>query len=286
METTPRTLNSEYFSLGVLLFKVLIPRRYPFTITNGGSANVSERLIPIISLICLVGGIIIISNINSLEYVIISIIKNAFNFTSVSGEVLGYSVKQTMRFGLARSLHSNEAIEGNAPVLLYGVIITAHPTKQELFEIIKVFIDAIIICSFTAFIVLSSGVHTSDISPALYVMKAFSYIQFTFKYIIAISMTLFAFSSILAQNVTLTYLFNSKIASYFKYVFVLLVILGSISSLKSVWLIHDILLGIIIIPNLIVILLLHKDVDYYTKDYFKKLKKDKKEIIKEYVSDR
>ena len=46
------------------------------------------------------------------------------------------------------------------------------------------------------------------------------------------------------------------------------------------------LLGIIIIPNLIVILLLHKDVDYYTKDYFKKLKKDKKEIIKEYVSDR
>ena len=182
MEITPRTLNSEYFSLGVLLFKVLIPRRHPFTITNGSSANVSERLVPIISLICLVGGIII-SNINSLEYVIISIIKNAFNFTSVSGEVLGYSVKQAMRFGLARSLHSNEAIEGNAPVLLYGVIITAHPTKQGLFEIIKVFIDTIIMCNFTAFIVLSSGVHTSDISPALYVMKAFSYIQFTFKYI-------------------------------------------------------------------------------------------------------
>lgn len=262
------------------------------SVINGGIkrlASVSEFLVPVMSLIYLTGGlIIIISNINALEYVIISIVKSAFNFTSISGGVLGYSVKQAMRFGLARGVYSNEAGEGSAPVL-HSAAITTHPARQGLFGIIEVFIDTIIMCSFTAFIVLTSGVHTSDISPALYVVKAFSSIHFTFKYIIGISMTLFAFSSILAQwyfgSVTLTYLFNSKVASYFKYIFVLLAILGSISSLKSVWLIQDILLGIMILPNLVGILFLHKDVDFYTKDYFEQLK-NKKEINQKYVSDR
>lgn len=264
-----------------------------FCVINGGIkrlANVSEKIVPIMSLVYLCGGfIVIISNINSLEYAILSIVKSAFNFTSIGGGVLGYSVKQAMRFGLARGLYSNEAGEGSAPVL-HSAAITTHPAKQGLFGVIEVFIDTIIMCTFTTFIVLSSKVHTTDVSPALFVMKAFSSVHFTFKYIIGISMMLFAFSSILAQwyfgSVTLTYLFNSKVASYFKYVFVLLTIIGSISSLKSVWLIQDILLGIMIIPNLIGILLLYKDVDFYTKDYFKQLEKNKKEIEREYASNR
>ncbi|MGL6119090.1 MAG: alanine/glycine:cation symporter family protein, partial [Fusobacteriaceae bacterium] len=76
-----------------------------FLVINGGIkrlANVSEILVPIMSLIYLVGGIVvIIHNINSIEYIIVSIVKSAFNIPSVSGGVLGHSVKQAMRFGLA-----------------------------------------------------------------------------------------------------------------------------------------------------------------------------------------
>ena len=98
------------------------------------------------------------------------------------------------------------------------------------------------------------------ISPAVYVITAFGTIHYLFKYIIGISMILFAFSTILSQwyfgNVTLTYIFNSKTASYFKYVFVCLALIGSATTLKTVWLIQDILLGLMILPNLVGILLL------------------------------
>lgn len=258
------------FLSGILMAVVV------FIVVTGGIkrlGEVAEKMVPIMGLIYILGGlIVIISNIASLKYVIILIFTSAFNFDAIGGGVLGHSVREAMRFGLARGLYSNEAGEGSAPVL-HSAAITSHPAKQGLFGIIEVFIDTIIMCSFSAFIVLSSGVTETDISPALYIMKSFSNVNDNFKYIVGISMILFAFSSILSQwyfgNVTLNYLFNYKIASKFKYIFPIFPIIGAISTLKTVWLLQDIILGVMIIPNLIGIVLLYKDVDFYTKDYFK-----------------
>ena len=97
---------------------------------------------------------------------------------------------------------------------LHSAAITDYPARQGLYGILEVFIDTIVICSLTAFIVLTSGVMEMKISPAVYVITAFGTIHNLFRYIIGISMILFAFSSILAQwyfgNVTLTYIFDSK----------------------------------------------------------------------------
>lgn len=97
-------------------------------------------------------------------------------------------------------------------------------------------------------------------------------------------MVLFAFSTILSQwyfgNVTLTYIFNSKVASYFKYVFVCLAVIGSLSSLKIVWLIQDIVLGLMIIPNLIGLVLLNKKVKDATEDFMSMINRGE---IKKYV---
>jgi len=124
-----------------------------------------------------------------------------------------------------------------------------------------------------------------NVSPAVYVITAFGTIHPMFRYVVGISMVLFAFSTILSQwyfgNVTLTYIFNSKVASYFKYVFVCLAIMGSLSSLKIVWLIQDIVLGLMIIPNLIGLLLLNGKVKDATKDFWNMINRGE---IKKYVS--
>ena len=76
-----------------------------------------------------------------------------------------------------------------------------HPARQGLYGLLEVFIDTILICSLTSFIVLTSGVMEMDISPAVYVITAFGSIHHLFKYVIGISMILFAFSFILAAMV-------------------------------------------------------------------------------------
>ncbi|AVQ27853.1 sodium:alanine symporter family protein [Fusobacterium ulcerans] len=247
--------------------------------------KVAERIIPVMTITYFIGGlIIIISNFNHISYAIINIITCAFNTEAVGGGVLGYTIKEAMRFGVARGLYSNEAGEGSAPVL-HSAAITDHPARQGLYGILEVFIDTVVICSLTAFIVLTSGVMEMNVSPAVYVITAFGTIHPMFRYVVGISMVLFAFSTILSQwyfgNVTLTYIFNSKVASYFKYVFVCLAIMGSLSSLKIVWLIQDIVLGLMIIPNLIGLLLLNGKVKDATKDFWNMINRGE---IKKYVS--
>lgn len=241
--------------------------------------KVTEKLLPIMTLIYFFGGlIVIISNINHLSYAIINIITCAFKTEAVGGGILGHSIKEAMRFGVARGLYSNEAGEGSAPVL-HSAAITDHPARQGLYGIIEVFIDTVIICSLTSFIVLTSGVTETNISPAIYVMTAFGGIHVLFRYIIGISMVLFAFSTVLSQwyfgNVTLNYMFNMRVANKFKYIFVCLALLGSLSSLKIVWLIQDVVLGLMIIPNLLALLLLNKDVKKATEDFFTMLKNER-----------
>ena len=252
-----------------------------FLIVAGGVrrlGKVAEKLIPFMTMIYFFGGLVIIfMHINHLPHVIMSILESAFRTEAVGGGILGYGIKRAVRYGVARGLYSNEAGEGSAPVL-HSAAITDHPARQGLFGLLEVFIDTVIICSLTSFIVLTSGVIEHDISPAVYVITAFGNIHPIFRYIIGISMVLFAFSTVLSQwyfgNVTLTYMFNSRVANLFKYVFCCLAIAGSLSSLKIVWDFQDVILGFMIIPNIVALLLLSKQIKTATDDFFIKVRKE------------
>lgn len=269
--------NVKDYAAGIFMSIVI------FAIISGGIkrlAIISKYLVPFMCLVYIGGGLFIIfDNLETLPSVFSIVIKSAFNVQAVGSGVLGHTIKESMRYGLARGLYSNEAGEGSAPVL-HSAAITNHPAKQGLFGIVEVFIDTIVMCSFTSLIVLASGIYKTDIAPTLYVMNAFSTLHPYFKYLIGLSMVLFAFSSLLAQwyfgNVTLTYLFDVKAASYFKYIFVFFPIVGAMTTLKIVWSLQDVLLGIMIMPNLVGIILLHKEVIFYTNDFFNKLKEVKK----------
>jgi len=235
---------------------------------------ISTKIVPVMASIYFLGSlIIIITNFHNILPAITTILSSAFNFDSVGGGVAGYSIRTAMRFGIARGLYSNEAGEGSAPVL-HSTAITDHPSRQGLFGIVEVFIDTIVMCSLTSFVIITTGVYQLDISPALMVMRAFESIHPMFKYVIGISMILFGFSSILAQwyfgDVTLTFILDKKRAGYFKFIFVFFSLIGSLVSLRLVWYIQDTILGIMIIPNLLAIILLSIQVKNSVKDFSNK----------------
>ncbi len=234
--------------------------------------QVTEKLVPFMAGFYIIAGFtVIILNIDNVPSVITLIFKSAFTAKAGVYGAVGYTIREAMRFGVARGLYSNEAGEGSAPVL-HAAAITDHPVRQALYGITEVLIDTVFLCSITAFVVLTSGVLETGGSPATLVSTAFGQVHPLFRYIIGISMVLFAFSSILAQwyfgNVAITYVFGAKKASYFKYPFMCLNIIGSISSLTLVWYIQDSLLGLLIIPNLIAIILLSPKVFELTKEFF------------------
>ncbi|QEK13069.1 sodium:alanine symporter family protein [Crassaminicella thermophila] len=234
--------------------------------------QVTEKLVPFMAGFYILGGFIIIfANIKNFPVVIGLIFKSAFTMKAGVAGAVGYSIRKAMRFGVARGLYSNEAGEGSAPVL-HASAITDHPVRQALFGVTEVLIDTVFLCSITAFVVLVSGVLETGASPAMLVSIAFGQVHPLFRYIVGISMILFAFSSILAQwyfgNVALTYVYDVKKAAYFKYPFLCLIIVGSLSSLHLVWYIQDSILGLLIVTNLIAIMLLSPQVVQFTKEFF------------------
>lgn len=234
--------------------------------------SVTEKLVPFMATFYIIAGItVIIFNIDKLPLAFSLIFKNAFSLKATVFGGIGYTMRHAMRYGVARGLYSNEAGEGSAPVL-HSAAITDHPVRQALYGITEVVIDTVLLCSITALVILTSGVASSGNSAATLVSHAFAQIHPSFRYVLGISMILFAFSSILAQwyfgNVGMTYIIGSKKASFFKYPFMCCTLIGSLSSLPLVWYIQDCILGLLIIPNLIAIILLSPEVVRYTNEFF------------------
>lgn len=232
---------------------------------------VTEKIVPLMALLYIVGGLIVILfNIRSLPNVFVLIFKSAFNVQAGVAGAVGYTIRETMRYGISRGLYSNEAGEGSAPVL-HSSAITDHPARQALYGIMEVFVDTIIVCSITAFVILITGVYKSDNSAAVMSSMAFGSVHPLLKYIVGISLVLFAYTTLITQwyfgDVGLSYIIGPKKASYFKYIFPFFVIIGSLSSTKLVWYIQDCALGLLVIPNLIALLILSPDVYRLTKEF-------------------
>lgn len=232
----------------------------------------AERLVPIMAGFYIIGGlIVIIINIQELPLVLGLIFKSAFTIKAGIAGAIGYTIRQAIRFGVARGLYSNEAGEGSAPVL-HSSAITDHPVRQALYGITEVMIDTVFLCSITALVILTSGVTESGGSATTLVSMAFGQVHPLFRYFVGCSMILFAYSTIPAQwyfgKVALTYIFGATRVVYFKYIFLCFTILGAMSSLDLVWYIQDSLLGLLIIPNLIAIIVLSPKVFEQTNDFF------------------
>lgn len=234
--------------------------------------HVAEKAVPFMALLYVFGGIVVVlCNITSLPAVIENIFTSAFNIKAGIGGVAGISMRNAMRYGVARGLYSNEAGEGSAAVI-HSTANTDQPVRQGLFGVMEVFIDTIIICSTTGFAILSSGVQLQGANAATLSASAFATVFSPLKYVVYISLILFATTSLMSQwyfgHVSLLYLKSKNGDLIYKMIFPVLIIIGSCVTVEMVWSLQDCALGLLIIPNIIALLVLAPKVRKMTKEYF------------------
>ena len=242
---------------GILLALVM-----SFVISGGFQrlVHAAERIVPVMAgMYVLCGLIVLVLRMPQLPVVLRSIIEGAFTVKAGTGAALGLTMKEAMRFGVARGLYSNEAGEGSAAVIHSSAQVD-HPVRQGLYGIMEVFIDTMVICSTTGFAVLLTGANQTHANASTLAAAAFGSVIPGMDKLIDISLILFAGTSMMSQwyfgHVSLTYLGKPKLAFVYRLLFPVMIIFGSLSTIDLVWFIQDCALGVLILPNIVALLIL------------------------------
>lgn len=227
-------------------------------------AHVSSVLVPVMAIgYFILALVVVIMNYDLVPHVIKLIFVNAFGFEQVAGGGLG----MTIMIGIKRGLFSNEAGEGSAP----NVAATAHvshPVKQGLIQALGVFTDTLLVCSCTAFLVLISGLYTTEGMQGIQLTQASmeSQVGSWGTIFVAIAIILFAFSSIIGNyyygEANIRFLTDKK---WVLQVFRILsggafVFFGAVASFEFVWNLGDLFMALLTLCNLIALVFLCKHV--------------------------
>ena len=253
-------------------------------------ASVTEKIVPFMVILYMIGTItIFILHIGQVGAVFSSIFKGAFGMEAAAGGVVGYGIKLAIEWGMKRGVFSNEAGLGSS-VMVHSNSNVKEPVKQGMWGIFEVFADTIVVCTLTAFAVLSSGLinlETGALVSGTFTTQAGAVIELSkanlvsavfnqqFGFIgsafIAISIMLFAFSTVLGWSHYGTkaceYLLGEKWTIIYRVLFVLLVFGGAVMGDNLAWDLADTFNGLMMIPNLIGVIALSGVVAKITKNY-------------------
>jgi alanine or glycine:cation symporter, AGCS family len=236
-------------------------------------AQVASRLVPFMALAYIFAALtIVVLNFEKLPAVLALIVDSAFNGSAASGGFLGATIWMAIRWGFARGIFSNEAGLGSAPIA-HAAAQTNDPVKQGMVAMLGTFIDTIIICSLTAFVIILTGTWDSGLKGASMSSQAFSTGLFGYGgYVVSIGLVLFAFTTILGWSYygerSAEYLFGTKIIKPYRVIWICIIFIGAILKLELVWTFADILNGLMALPNLVALLLLSPIVFSKTRQYF------------------
>lgn len=251
----------------------------------GGSeriAKVSEWLVPIMATVYILTSIIIVCmNIGNLPHVFTMIFDGAFNPQAFGGGFMGAA----MMNGIKRGLFSNEAGMGSVPNAASSAD-AQHPVKQGLIQALGVFVDTLIVCSSTAFIVLIAGDYTASglTGVALVQANLASQLGPWAPSMMAVFIFMFAFSSIIG-NYYYSEVNVAQITSSKKWLFVYrlcvlaLVFIGAVAELKLVWNLADLFMALMALVNIGAIILLGKQAFIALDDYIAQKKQGIKEPV-------
>ncbi len=235
-------------------------------------ASVTEKIVPLMALLYLIGGtIVLILNIDQLIPAFKMIFVGAFDPAAATGGLIGASIKEAMRYGVARGLFSNEAGMGSTPHA-HAVADVKHPAQQGIVAMMGVFVDTFIVLNMTAFVIFVTGAIDGQTTGIALTQKAFETglggIGFGF---VAVCLFFFAFSTIIGwyffgeQNIK--YLFGSRGILPYRLIVMGFVALGSVLHVTLVWELADMFNGLMVLPNLIALIGLSKMVGMALKDF-------------------
>ena len=246
----------------------------------------SEVIVPVMAVgYLLIAVVVIVLNIDKIPGLVSIIVTEAFNPSSAIGGGIGAVILQ----GAKRGMFSNEAGLGSAPNVA-AVAYVAHPVQQGIVQSFSVFIDTIILCSCTAFIILLSGVYVpgvTGVEGVLLTQNALVEQVGPFGgYFVTIALFLFGFSSMLynyylAEN-SLNFFSKGNVTLFniFRMLVISIIIWGSFQDLASIFSFADLTMGLLAVINMTVIAILYKPVLKLIKGYERQLKEGKKPVLR------
>ena len=255
----------------------------------GGSRRISritEVIVPLMGIFYIgVSLFIVITHLNLLPGVIASIFKGAFNLSAIFGGFAGSAIMQ----GIKRGLFSNEAGVGSAPNASASAGVS-HPAKQGLVQMLSVYIDTIVICSATGFMLLCSGVAPEGgIAGMPYVQEAVAGSLGSFGSVfITVALFMFAFTTLIGNfyyaEMGLRYICDKApgkaLLNTFRVAAALIVCLGATMDFSVVWDTADVLMGLMALINLPVIVILSKPAIHCMQDYFRQKAQGKNPVFR------
>ena len=191
--------------------------------------------------------------------------------------VMGGAVGSVIIIGARRSLFSNEAGLGTAP-MVHGQSKTKEPIREGLIAMLGPFIDTVVVCSLTAFAILLTGVwQNSENDGVKLTLEAFELgIPVIGKYLLMFSALVFALSTMFTYSYygqkCASYLFGAKFAGYYNYIYLVTIVIGAVVSLDLVVSLVDGMYAVMAFPNMIAALYLAPKVKAAAKDYFARMK--------------
>jgi len=222
-------------------------------------ASITEKLVPFMAIFYIFGGLVILAiNYANIIPAFQTIFVAAFDPQAIKGAIAGVSVREALRYGVARGLFSNEAGMGSTPHA-HALAKVKHPSEQGHVAMIGVFIDTFIVLTITALVIISTGMWTNGETGSYLAQSAFNSAFGSFGNIfIAICMLFFAFSTILSWfffgKVNAKYLFGKKFVIVYTVISLVFIFIGSLLKVNLVWEINDMFNGIMVLPNLAAVL--------------------------------
>ena len=269
---------SDHFGIPTWLTGLVITAATGMVILGGiqGIARVTQVLVPaMIILYVATALIIIIIRLDQIPAVVALVMRHAFSPTAAGAGFLGATIAQTMRYGVGHGVFSNESGLGSAAIAAAAAQ-TSSPVTQALVSMTQTFIDTIIVCSMTGFVILSSGQWDSGVTGAPLTISAFSAgLGELGGVVVPIALIFFAYSTILGWSYygekSITYLLGDRAILPYRAVFTAMVFVGALGRVDLVWELADSLNALMAVPNLIGLLLLSSVLRKETREYIASL---------------
>lgn len=250
-------------------------------VTLGGIqsiAKVAGKVVPTMAVMYIVACLsVLVSNADQLMNAVTLVVTSAFTNTAATGGFFGASIMLAIQSGIARGVFSNESGLGSAPMAAAAAK-TDSCVKQGLVSMTGTFFDTIIICTMTGLALILTGAWQTDLSGAAMTTHAFAVglnADTLGPMLVSVGLIFFAFTTILGWNYygerCVVFLLGTKAVLPYKVIFIALVASGAFLKLDMIWIMADIVNGLMAIPNLIGLIMLRHVVIEETKLFFKPL---------------
>ncbi|MGR5065229.1 alanine/glycine:cation symporter family protein [Photobacterium sp. DNB22_13_2] len=250
-------------------------------VTLGGVKSISKvasKIVPFMAVFYIIACVIVLgSQYSAIPAAIQLVVQSAFTGHAATGGFVGAGIMLAIQSGIARGVFSNESGLGSAPMAAAAAK-TDSCVEQGLISMTGTFFDTIIICTMTGLTLVVTGAWQSDYAGAAMTSYAFASgldSSFIGPMMVTIGLMFFAFTTILGWNYygerCITYLFGVKAILPYKVFFLVLIAAGAFMKLDMIWLIADIVNGLMAVPNLIGLILLRDVVIAETKEFFQQL---------------